>query len=110
MRDFSTTWGIEPTEPATPEADPPDHILGTGTPTDSYEDFAWRCSRVARPFGLTHREEEVLALVAQGKTAVEIEAALYISHNTAKGHLRHLYTKLDVHTREEAAAVVNTWH
>lgn len=104
-RDFSTTWGIEPTSPTPRDTD----RFEPESPATSYEDFAWRCAHVARHFGLTHREEEVLALVAQGKNTAEIEAALYISHNTAKGHLRHVYAKLDVHTREEAAALVCAW-
>lgn len=64
---------------------------------------------MARHYGLTHREEEILALLAQNKTSAEIEATLFISHNTAKGHLRHVYDKLGVHSREEAAAVVWEW-
>ena len=104
-RDFSTTWGIEPASSPSRDASRSDPETRAG----SYEDFAWRCAHVARHFGLTHREEEVLALVAQGKNAAEIEAALYISHNTAKGHLRHVYAKLGVHTREEAAAAVHAW-
>ena len=135
-RDFSSTWGVAPVgardrgrEPAgaspaedaaTPqvatagalaaetaahgEVRPEPPLLGS-----YYEDFVWRCSRVARHYGLTHREEEVLALLAQDKTSAEIEAALFISHNTAKGHLRHLYDKLGVHSREGAAAVVHGW-
>ena len=116
-RDFSSTWGVAPVgrregpgeveeRTAMPEElpDAARPLLGS-----YYEDFVWRCSRVARHYGLTHREEEVLALLAQNKTSAEIEATLFISHNTAKGHLRHVYDELGVHSREEAAAVVRGW-
>lgn len=123
-RDFSTTWGIEPmAQPAVGEQLPAhvgqaglfaqsaalEHSLLMGRiprllGEDSLDD---RCARIGRHYGLTRREEEVLALLAQGCSAADIENALYISHNTAKGHIRHVYAKLDVHSREEAAEVVN---
>lgn len=78
-------------------------------PGSSVPSLPDRCGRVARHYGLTRREEEVLSLLAQGRSAPEVEAELYISHNTAKGHIRHLYAKLGVHSREEAVAVVSGW-
>jgi DNA-binding CsgD family transcriptional regulator len=65
-----------------------------------------RCDELASECGLTQRETEVLTLVAQGLDASEVESALYVSHNTLKTHLRHLYAKLGVHTREELEQVV----
>jgi DNA-binding NarL/FixJ family response regulator len=53
---------------------------------------------------LTERELEVLAALAQGLTNKEIGAALVISPNTVKRHLRAIYAKLDVHTRAAATA------
>jgi ATP/maltotriose-dependent transcriptional regulator MalT len=52
---------------------------------------------------LTHREREVVDLVAQGRTNKEIAQALFISESTAKVHVRHIMEKLSVHTRTEAA-------
>lgn len=80
-----------------------------GTSGASVESLLDRCARVARHFGLTRREEEILSLIAQGRSAPELEAELYISHNTAKGHIRHLYAKLGVHSRDEAVAIVAGW-
>ena len=57
-------------------------------------------------FGLTPREIEVLYLVAQGKTNKEIAADLYISPLTVRTHLEHVYQKLGVGSRTEAAALV----
>ncbi len=58
-----------------------------------------------RPHGLTPRELEVLALLADGCTNREIAAALFISDKTASVHVTNIKAKLAVHTRVEAAAL-----
>jgi DNA-binding CsgD family transcriptional regulator/tetratricopeptide (TPR) repeat protein len=59
------------------------------------------------PFGLTHREREVLALVAEGRTNGEIAAALFITTKTASAHVSNILAKLGVANRGEAAAVAH---
>lgn len=54
--------------------------------------------------GLTSREREVLALVAQGKENWEIAALLYIAPGTVHKHLDNIYEKLGAHNRAEAVA------
>lgn len=51
---------------------------------------------------LSARERLVLAQVQRGLTVAAIAAELYISPNTVKTHLRRLYRKLGVNTREQA--------
>ena len=51
---------------------------------------------------LTGREQEVLALVAEGLTNAEIGALLWISAGTVRRHLENVYAKLEVHTRTAA--------
>ena len=57
-----------------------------------------------RDSGLTERESELLSLLSTGMTNRELGAHLYISENTVKTQLRHLYAKLGVRNRAQAAA------
>lgn len=51
---------------------------------------------------LTAREEEVLRLVARGLTDAQIAEALVISPRTVNAHLRSIYTKLHISSRNAA--------
>jgi ATP/maltotriose-dependent transcriptional regulator MalT len=53
---------------------------------------------------LSNREHEVYELLAQGRSNREIAKTLFISESTTKVHVRHIYEKLKVHSRAEAAA------
>ena len=55
------------------------------------------------PRGLTEREVEVLALVAEGLTNREIAESLFISEHTVARHLSNVFRKLDVTSRSAAA-------
>jgi NarL family two-component system response regulator LiaR len=52
---------------------------------------------------LTLREIEVLRLVSQGHTNASIAQQLGLSTRTVESHLTHIYTKLNVNSRTEAA-------
>jgi DNA-binding NarL/FixJ family response regulator len=55
--------------------------------------------------GLTERESELLSLLSTGMTNRELGSQLYVSENTIKTQLRHLYAKLDVRNRAQAASL-----
>jgi DNA-binding NarL/FixJ family response regulator len=75
------------------------------------EEFARLTSQPAAAAGgtavndgnLTLREQEVLALIAEGRTDREIAAELCLSVHTVKSHVRNILTKLHVATRRQAA-------
>ena len=52
---------------------------------------------------LSEREQHVLDLMSTGMTAREIGERLFISVNTVRTHIRHIYEKLHVQTRVQAA-------
>ncbi len=54
---------------------------------------------------LSAQERKVLALVAEGKTNKEIAAALGLSDKTVKNYLSHVFNKLNLSRRAEAAAL-----
>jgi two-component system nitrate/nitrite response regulator NarL len=53
---------------------------------------------------LTSREVEVLQLLAEGASSTEISQSLAVSPNTVRTHVQGILTKLQVHSRLEAAA------
>jgi DNA-binding CsgD family transcriptional regulator/tetratricopeptide (TPR) repeat protein len=61
--------------------------------------------RVRNDLGLSARELEVLALIADGLTNGEIANALFISRKTASVHVTHILDKLGAANRVEAAVI-----
>jgi DNA-binding NarL/FixJ family response regulator len=51
---------------------------------------------------LTSREVEILDLIAQGHSNPKIAARLYVSPNTVRNHISHIFTKLQVADRAHA--------
>ena len=61
-----------------------------------------------RDAGLTERESELLALLPTGMSNRELSEHLHVSENTIKSHLKRLFSKLDVRSRAQAAALART--
>jgi two-component system NarL family response regulator len=66
-------------------------------------EVAARATHGPRTPSLTSREVGVLELVAKGLSNKEIGATLFVSEDTIKTHLKHVFTKLGVGDRTEAA-------
>ena len=61
---------------------------------------------VASDGGLSPRETEIFYLLAIGKDRADIRDTFHISNDTVKSHTRRIYAKLDIHSKKEAAALV----
>jgi DNA-binding CsgD family transcriptional regulator len=52
-------------------------------------------------YGLTAREEEVVGLVARGRTTREISAEIFVSEHTVQRHIQNAFEKVGVRNRGE---------
>lgn len=89
LRDQNTKWIFAELsgEPSTAPAD--------------YTSIDDRCEVIAKAKRLTPRELEIMQLLCKGRTKAYIAETLYLTENTVKGHTKHIYTKLDVHSKQE---------
>ena len=69
--------------------------------TEEEERVGERVEELARTYRLSPREEEVLALLADGKTGRVIQQELFIAEGTFKAHTRHIYEKMGINSRKE---------
>lgn len=72
----------------------------TGAPVEASENTG----------GLTRRELEILALVAEGHSNGQMARKLWVTEQTIKFHLSNIYRKLDVANRTEAASWAHRHH
>ena len=56
------------------------------------------------PSALSDREQEILQLLADGKSTREVANEIHIAEETVKTNLKHMFRKLDVRDRTEAVA------
>lgn len=68
--------------------------------TPQLDDTALR-AHMARAYDLTRREEEILGLLLDGRAQADLPTELCIAENTVKTHVRHIYRKLNVRSRDE---------
>ena len=64
------------------------------------------CEVLQERFGLSDRETEIAFLLARGYNRPYIREKLFISKNTVATHIRHIYGKLDIHSKEELIDLV----
>ncbi|WP_162610950.1 helix-turn-helix transcriptional regulator [Gordonibacter sp. An230] len=66
------------------------------------------CNRLALEKCLSEREAEVLTILARGNSLQRVQEKLFISEGTAATHRRHIYRKLDVHSKQELIDLVDS--
>lgn len=68
---------------------------------DGIDLFDEACRRIAEEHALSKRETEVLPMALRGRTSERIAEELCIAKSTADTHLRRIYAKTGVHSRQE---------
>lgn len=66
------------------------------------------CASIALDGGLSEREAQVLALLADGYSRAHIQNVLVISEGTVKAHVAHIYQKLGVHGKDELLDLIES--
>lgn len=56
---------------------------------------------MAERYQLTNREREILTYLSQGYSLPYIRNELYIAQSTIDTHVRHIYKKMGIHSKEE---------
>lgn len=79
-------------------------VVGPDPNADRHTDGARRWP--SQELGLTERESEVLVLIADGHSNIDIARTLYLSPNSIKSHIRNAYRKIGVTTRAQAVRKV----
>ena len=64
-------------------------------------------TQAAKAYGLSPREEEVLCAIMAGQTRSQIARTFVVSEETVKTHVKHVYRKLGVNSREELSRLVS---
>lgn len=67
-----------------------------------------QCFELKDRFGLSLRETEVMDFIARGNSVATIAEKLVISENTVRTHSKHIYTKLDIHKKQELLNLLET--
>ena len=70
--------------------------------------FRMKCDRISDRYLLSARESEVLFYLARGFKSSALQEKLFISEGTAKTHIRHIYSKTNVHSQDELMKLVNS--
>jgi DNA-binding CsgD family transcriptional regulator len=65
------------------------------------------CRHIARSAGFTPRELEIFLLLGQGRSIASIAGSLFVSDNTVKSHIRGIYSKLGVHSKQELIDLIS---
>lgn len=75
-----------------------------------YQDrLSKQAALVRRAYRLSARETEVMELIARGNTVARIAEQLIVSENTIRTHSKRIYTKLNIHKRQELLELIESF-
>ena len=89
-KELASKWGVDILEEG-----------GLIERTAEEERVSERVEEFSHTYRLSPREQEVLALLAEGKTGRVIQQELFIAEGTFKAHTRHIYEKMGINSRKE---------
>lgn len=101
--------GVAPVAGGANPAGPVDATPGVRTEdagTAGEDPIERRCLAVARAYGLSPRETDVLVAFAHGRNVAYLAEHLVLSANTIRSHSKTLYAKLGVHSKQELIDLV----
>lgn len=102
-----------------PEEMPPAHAAGSAqgaaddaairqaAPVPATDAISDACERLSARHALSEREAEVLELLARGNTRQSIATKLVVSENTVRTHVKNIYAKLRIHSKQQLIDLVD---
>ncbi|HJF65783.1 MAG TPA: LuxR family transcriptional regulator [Slackia equolifaciens] len=99
--------GVAPKARASAPANQPVSLAADQAPSP-VDPINEQCSRMAKRYSLTPRESEVLEYLAHGRSASYAAKAMFVSTDTVKVHVKHIYEKMGVHSRQDLLDMVQT--
>lgn len=86
---------------STPRSDEPVVLADAGVPTSPALIAKRTVASMGDEYHLTKREKEMLGYLVRGWGSKQIASQLFLSENTVWGHIRHLYQKTEVSSKQE---------
>ena len=79
----------------------PAHVEPANAAVERDDAVQTACARLVKAHGLSEREADVLGLLAKGHTRVSIAKRLFVSENTVRVHVKNIYVKLGIHSKQQ---------
>lgn len=86
---------------------PQEHEQDAEASDQTPDPHAARCAELAYRYRLTERESEVFRYLAQGHTRASIAKRLFVSENTVREHVKSIYKKLHIHSKQQLIDMVD---
>ncbi len=87
----------------------PQVIADTPGPAESRDVMEQTIERASADYHFTKRERDLMLLICHGHTLQYASDELGISLNTARGHIKRIYAKMDVHSKEEMLVILRRY-
>lgn len=87
----------------------PDAVITRDDGTNDPQQLEYVHHALAEHYHLSARERDVLGLLLIGRSSRRVQEELLISESTANTHIRHIYEKMSVHSRQELIDTFIRW-